>query len=43
MDTKALTNLIDEMISESEKIGKDKKAAGRILELNKKLKAEAEK
>ena len=42
MDTKVLTNLIDDMLSDSEKLGKDKKAAGRILELNKKLKAEIE-
>lgn len=42
MDTKVLKNLISDMLSESEKIGKDKKAAGRILELSKKLKAEVE-
>ena len=43
MDTTVLTNLIADMLSESEKIGKDRKAAGKILELNKKLKAEVEK
>ena len=43
MDTKVLTNLIADMLSESEKAAKDMKAAGRILELNKKFKEEIEK
>lgn len=43
MDTKIIAGIIDEMISETEKIGKDKKAADKILALNKKLKAEIEK
>jgi len=43
MDTKILAGIIDEMLSESEKIGKSKKSIGRILDLNKKFMAEIEK
>jgi len=43
MDTKILINIIDGMISEADKLGKDKKAAKNILELNQKLKSEIEK
>jgi len=39
MNTKILLNLIDEMISEAEKL-KNKKAVSRILELNKKFREE---
>ena len=43
MDTKVLTGLIADMLSESEKAARDKRSAGRILELNKKFKGEIEK
>jgi len=43
MNTKILENIINEMTSEAEKLGKDKKSANKILELNKQLRGEIEK